>query len=176
MPPRRRQTRPAETGPVHLTKEGLERMKARLAALKASIPALAAEAERTAAFGDRSDNAEYKEAKSTLRRAHSQIWSIEDRLKRVVVIADGPNAAGTIQIGSVVTVERVEGDGGAGASRGGTADGSTAARLKTYRILGSMETNPAQGRISFESPLGAALIGHKQGDVVKVTAGNGVSP
>ncbi len=156
MPMLRRQPRRAEEGPVHLTPEGLDRMKARLASLKQALPDLASEAERTAAYGDRSDNAAYKEAKSILRRTHRQIWSIEDRLKRVVVIAQGPNATGAVQIGSTVTVEPV----------GGVR--------KTFRILGSAETNPTAGRISFQSPLGAALLNQKKGAVVKVQTQNGV--
>lgn len=152
----RRQTRKPEEGPVHLTQEGLDRMNARLAHLKKELPELAAEAERAAAMGDRSDNAAYKDAKSILRRTHRQIWSIEDRLKRVVVITEEPTADGTVRIGSTVTV-KLDKD----------------PQEKIFRILGPMETKPEGGRISFQSPLGAALLNHKKGDVVSISTANG---
>src|SRR3989344_2893662 len=91
-----------DTGPVHLTPEGLKRLQERLAKLKKALPDYIAEAARTAAYGDRSDNAEYKEAKHILRRTHRQIFSLEDQLKRAVIIKSGRNALGTIQTGSVV--------------------------------------------------------------------------
>jgi transcription elongation factor GreA len=155
--PRRQWSRrpPPNTDPVYLTPEGVKRLEARLARLKASLPAAIAETARTSAYGDRSDNAEYKEAKSILRRTHGQIFHIEDQLKRIVVIASGADGAGKIQLGSTVTL---------------TVNGVT----KTFRILGSSETDPTRGRISHTSPLGAALIGHSAGDVVSVQTPGGV--
>ena len=116
--------------------------------LKASLPAVIAETSRTSAYGDRSDNAEYKEAKGILRRTHGQIFNIEDQLRRVVLIPSSTSAAGTIQLGSTVIVE-IKKDGAS----------SGAAARKTFRILGSSETDPGHGRISHTSPLGAALLG-----------------
>lgn len=136
-------------GPIHLTKYGFERMKEQLARLKKSMPDLISEAQRTAAYGDRSDNAEYKEAKSSLRRAQGRIFNLEDQLKRVVVIEQDRNISGTVQLGSTVVVE-IEG------------------RQKTFQILGPHETDPANGRISYKSPLGAALINHRKGDIVTI--------
>jgi transcription elongation GreA/GreB family factor len=144
-----------DTGPVHVTKETLERMKRRLAELKQSLPELAHEAERTASYGDRSENAEYKDAKATLRRTHRQIYSIEDQLKRIVVIEPGTTQHGSIRIGSVVELESTAG-------------------ISTFQILGSKETDPTRGRISFNSPLGAALMNKKKGDSVNITTERGV--
>lgn len=141
--------------PIHLTEEGAAALKEKLARLKASLPHLISEAERTAAYGDRSENAEYKDAKGTLRRTHRQIWSIEDQLKRVVIIKPGPNASHTVGIGSTVTVE---------------IDGAK----KIFQIVGSHETDPAKGRISFNSPLGTTLMGHKEGDIITLQAANGL--
>lgn len=154
--PRRRwsQRPPPNNEPVHLTPEGVERLRARLERLKRSLPAAIEEAARTAAYGDRSDNAEYKEAKGVLRRTKGQILHIEDQLKRVVVIPSGADTAGTIRLGSTVKVR---------------ADG----KISTYRILGPSETDPSHGRISHTSPLGAALVGHKEGDVVTVQTPGG---
>src|SRR3989338_6076754 len=94
-----------DTSPVHLTQDGFDRLKSQLERLKKSLPGLINETQRTAAYGDRSENAEYKEAKSLLRRTHRQIIGIEDRLKRAVIIARGPNASGSVQIGSTVTLQ-----------------------------------------------------------------------
>ena len=162
--PRRQWSRrpPPNYEPVYLTPEGVRRLEARLARLKASLPAVIAETSRTSAYGDRSDNAEYKEAKGILRRTHGQIFNIEDQLKRVVLIPSGAGTAGTIQLGSTVIVE-IKKDG---------VPLSAAAR-KTFRILGSSETDPGRGRISHTSPLGAALLGHTVGDVVVVQAPGG---
>jgi transcription elongation factor GreA len=162
--PRRQWSRrpPPNYEPVYLTPEGVRRLEARLARLKASLPAVIAETARTSAYGDRSDNAEYKEAKGILRRTHGQIFNIEDQLKRVVLIPSGAGVAGTIQLGSTVIVE-IKKDGNA----------SGAVVRKTFRVLGSSETDPGRGRISHTSPLGAALLGHTVGDVVVVKAPGG---
>jgi transcription elongation factor GreA len=163
--PRRQWSRrpPPNNDPVYLTPEGVKRLEARLARLKASLPAAIAETSRTSAYGDRSDNAEYKEAKGILRRTHGQIFNIEDQLRRVVLISSGTGAAGTVQLGSTVVVEIKKDDG----------TPSSPATHKTFRILGSSETDPSHGRISHTSPLGAALIGHGVGDMVAVHAPGG---
>jgi transcription elongation factor GreA len=162
--PRRQWSRrpPPNYEPVYLTPEGVKRLEARLARLKASLPAAIEETSRTSAYGDRSDNAEYKEAKGILRRTHGQIFNIEDQLRRVVVIASGTDAAGVVQLGSTVIVE---------IKKNGAPSSATA--RKTFRILGPSETDPARGRISHTSPLGAALIGHSAGDVVAVQTPGG---
>jgi len=139
---------------IHLTEEGLAHLKEKLARLKRALPNLVAETQRTAAFGDRSDNAEYKLAKSSLRRANWQILSIEDQLKRVTPITAGPDASGRVRIGSMVVLE---------------TDGAE----RTFRILGSHETDPARGRISYQSPLGAALMGRAKGDTVTIQTASG---
>jgi transcription elongation GreA/GreB family factor len=138
-----------------LTPQAHARLKEQLARIKASLPALAAEAGRTADYGDRSDNAEYKEAKSLLRRANRQVLVIEDQLKRVAVIDADEKTTGTIRLGSTVVLELKNVEG-------------SAVRQVTFRILGPYETNPGAGRISQKSPLGAALIGHVKGDTITI--------
>ncbi len=143
-----------DESPIPLTEAGLARLREKLARVKASIPELANEAKRTADYGDRSENAEYQAAKAKLRGAHRQILTLEDQIKRAVVIRSGPGAAGRIQLGSTVVLE----SGG---------------QRMTFEIVGPQETDPDRGRISHESPLGAALIGHGKGDTVSVRAGKG---
>ncbi len=141
-----------DDGPVHLTKEGFKGLQEKLARLKRALPEFIDETRRAAAYGDRSDNAEYKEAKSILRRTHWQILSIKDQIKRVVIIKPGENISGTVQLGSTVVLEAEDG------------------AQRTFLILGKRETNPSEGRISDESPLGASLINRSKGDIV---GGNG---
>ncbi len=141
-----------DESPVNLTAEALAAMKDKVERLKAAIPRLADEAKRTADYGDRSENAEYKDAKGKLRGAHRQILSLQDQIKRAVVIKSGSGAGGKITLGSTVVLE-------------------TGGRALTFRILGPHEADPDKGIISDKSPLGAALIGHKKGDEVKIAAG-----
>ncbi|HEX4103883.1 MAG TPA: GreA/GreB family elongation factor [Candidatus Paceibacterota bacterium] len=139
----------------HVTQEGLDRLQERLAHLKRTLPARAEEARRTAAYGDRSENDEYKTAKGALRRAKWQILSIEDQLKRTAVIKPGSGVGGVVAIGSTVTLEF---EGG----------------KRKFEILGPHETDPTNGRISYLSPLGAAVLGKKKGDAVEVKMGDSV--
>jgi len=168
--PRRQWSRrpPPNNEPVYLTPEGIDRLKTRLEQLKKSLPDAIAETARTSAYGDRSDSAEYKESKGILRRTHGQIFNIENQLRRVVAIPVGATAAGKIQLGSTVTVALKK---GGDISRGHKS--AIALTRKTFRILGSSETDPAHGRISHTSPLGVALIGHSAGDVVTVQTPGG---
>lgn len=151
--------------PFYVTEDGLNRLKEKLARLKKALPELAEEAKRTAAYGDRSENDEYKNAKSALRRTKGQILNIEDQIKRAAIIESGSGASGTIRIGSTVVLEMKGSDGSTGSPRAGAR--------KTFQILGSHETDPTRGRISYVSPLGAALMGRVKGDVVNIKTGTG---
>jgi len=146
----------ADTALIHLTPEGLRHLEEELAHLKRVLPAYIAETQRTAAYGDRSDNAEYKHAKATLRRTNYRILEVEDQLKRVSVIAPTKNQSGVVELGSTVLLE--------------VHDGTQ----KTFRILGSKETNPGAGSISFESPLGAALLGKSKNDSINLETPSGI--
>ncbi len=138
--------RKADIGPIHLTLEGHERLKAELAELKRVLPAYIAETQRTAAYGDRSDNAEYKQAKATLRRTNYRILEVEDQLKRIYIISTDQKGVETVRLGVTVVLELKNGI------------------QKTFQILGSAETNPEKGLISFQSPLGTALMGRCKND------------
>jgi transcription elongation GreA/GreB family factor len=131
-----------------ITPEAIERLRRDLADLRLrQRPQAAAEMRRTAEMGDLSDNAGYSTAKAQLTRINNRILSIEERLKRAVPIERGTGTSGRIHIGSTVVVAR-EG------------------REQTFEILGSHESSPGRGRISYHSPLGAALMDHSTGDDV----------
>lgn len=144
-----------ESDPVYLTAEGLEKLKGRLEYLRKNLPEIVKEVSRTAAYGDRSENAEYKAAKSRLRSTQYQIASIEDQLRKIKVIPDSPDSNGEIKMGSTVKV----------LSRG---------EEKTFRIVGRSEADPSKGMISNESPLGKALIGRKAGEAIKFETQAGI--
>lgn len=138
----------------YLTPEAIARMSQELVDLeKRQRPEAADEVFRTGQMGDLSENAAYQFAKQNLRRINSRILSITEKLKHAVPIARG-SSDGKIRIGSTVVVEA-----------GG--------RQFTFEILGSNETNPARGRISHNSPLGQALLGHKVNDDVALTLPQG---
>jgi transcription elongation GreA/GreB family factor len=154
--PRRRadELKKRDNGPVYLTEDGFARLQEKLARIKRSLPQLIDATAEAAAAGDRSDNAAYTSSKAALRRANWQILEIEDELKRASVITSGPDAAGAVKLGSVVILET---DGG----------------RKKFEIVGPKETDPSAGRISQQSPLGAAIIGKKTGDAVTIKIANG---
>lgn len=132
----------------HLTEAKFNELKNKLERLKFNRPRAAEEVKRLAAMGDFSENAAYQIAKGRLRSMNQKILELEDHLKRAVIIKPDKNS-GLVQLGSQVTV---------------ISDG----RKKIYLILGSSETDPKRGIISSHSPIGAALIGKKINDKVKI--------
>jgi transcription elongation factor GreA len=101
-------------------------------------------------MGDLSENAAYSEAKGRTLRLTARIHSINERIRNAVIIEQGSDD-GKVCIGCTVTV---------------TVNGAE----RTYEILGSQETDPSKGRVSYKSPLGAALLGKAAGDEVVVEA------
>ena len=143
-----------DSGPVYLTETGFERLQGKLARIKRSLPELIDATAEAAAAGDRSDNAAYTTSKAALRRANWRILEIGDELKRAVVITPGPDKNGAAKLGSTVTLK----------TNGGQ---------KKFEIVGPKETDPAAGRVSQESPLGAALIGKIAGGTVTIKTASG---
>src|SRR3989338_9246516 len=141
-----------QSDPV-LTKEKEAEIKRQLDRLKnTSRPTAAAEVSRLAELGDFSENVEYQLAKGKLRGINNAILRLEAQLNRAEIIKP-QRQTDTIQIGHTVTIE-------------------TSDRQKAYQILGSSETDPQKGIISHNSPIGAALVGHRVGDVVTVKLAN----
>lgn len=132
----------------YVTKDALERMKKELERLiKVERSPAAEEVARTAQMGDLSENAAYQYAKQHLRKINDRITLLEERIKHAVVIQKDPS--GKIGIGSTVKV---------------LVDN----KEMTLEILGSQESNPFKGKISYLSPLGNALLGQRVGDKVQV--------
>lgn len=145
-----------EDAPIPLTKIGLRKLEQELERLqKRDLPQAIEDVARTGAFGDRSENAEYQEAKHRLSRTHSRIFYVTERLKRVILIQKPRgNQRQVIQLGSHVIV-------------------AVNGQEKTYDIVGPSESNPGQGRISHVSPLGTALMGHCADETVTLQTEKG---
>jgi transcription elongation factor GreA len=141
---------------VILTKEGLEDLKAKIEYLSTQRRAEVAERIRAAReFGDIAENAEYDDAKNEQAMLEKQIADLEDKLRSATVV-DTPASGDTVTVGVTVHVK----------------DQKTDKSVK-YKIVGSAEANPAEQKLSNESPVGRALIGHKRGDVVSVPVPRG---
>ncbi|MBU1038829.1 GreA/GreB family elongation factor [Patescibacteria group bacterium] len=134
-----------------ITQEKFNELKAKLAKLKISQPQAAEEVKRLAAMGDFSENAGYIMAKGRLRSINQRMLELSEQLKKAQVIKVVKNVS-KIQLGHKVTIV-------------------VAGQQKTYLILGSAETNPGQGTISHNSPIGLALMGRQVGDKVIYQAG-----
>ena len=141
----------------YITAEGLEKLKEEQHHLKTvKTRELAERLDSARQLGDLSENAEYQEAKHQLGQAQMRILQIGELLKTAQIIEQGEGDAGIIRVGSTVVVE----------VRG---------KEKTYEIVGSNEADPAAGRISNESPIGEAFLGHKKGDEVRVETPGGTN-
>ena len=142
---------------VILTPEGLERLKDELQQLQTTRRREVAERIRDAReFGDISENAEYDDAKNEQMMLEQRIAQLEERLRSAQVISAKDVSTDSVQVGSVVSVK----------------DEKTGKSVK-YTIVGSAEANPKENKLSNESPVGRALIGHKRNDVVSVQVPRG---
>ena len=143
--------------PVLLTREGLRRLEEEHDDLVGAKRREIAERIRQARdFGDIAENAEYIEAKNEQSLVEGRIMTLEGMIRNAVVIEEAEREQGVVGVGTTVNVKTVEGD-------------------ERYAIVGPAEADPLQGRISNESPLGRALLGHKAGDEVEWSAPSGVS-
>lgn len=141
------------TDDIQLTKEGLEKLKAELQALKTvKRQELAARLSAAKELGDLSENADYQTAKEELSWVEGRINELEHMINRAQVV--GAPTAGVVSIGSTVTTQ---------------VNGQT----RIFSIVGATEADPSHGKISAESPLGAALLSAKEGDDVLVKTPTG---
>jgi transcription elongation factor GreA len=137
----------------YLTEEGAAELRSELEDLKSvKRPALAAKLKEAISQGDLSENADYHDAKEQQAFMEGRIDYLENLLRSAVIIPENNHKASVINVGMEVTVQ----------------EGSETP--ETYMIVGAAEANPREGKISNESPLGRALMGHKVGDKIKVDA------
>lgn len=102
-------------------------------------------------FGDLSENSEYDEAMNEQAKLEAKIARLENDIRNANILDEDNLNAGVVHPGSKVKVENVE-----------------TGKKSEYTILGPSESNPSQGIISDQSPIGKSLIGNRKGDVVDV--------
>lgn len=139
---------------IKVTDDGLKKLQDELELLKTEGRKDIAEKIKVArGYGDLSENSEYDEAKNEQAKIEARIVEIESMLKNVEIIKDIKGAAKTVMVGVKVKVYDENFD-----------------EEDVYQIVGSTEADPTSNRISDESPVGKALLGHKVGDTVTVDA------
>ena len=140
-----------------ITPEGLEKLKEEIDFLSTTKRReVAARIKEAREFGDISENAEYDDAKNEQALLEGRIAQLEERLRRATVIDEKALGTDEVKVGSIVHVK----DQKSGNSQ-------------KFHIVGSTEANPAEQKLSNESPIGRALIGHKRNDVVAVDVPRG---
>ena len=143
---------------IWLTEREVEKRRQKLDYLKGERRLEIAEMLKIArGFGDLSENAEYDAAKNEQAKNEYDIAVLEDELQHVHIIDETTLASGGVNIGTSVTVRN-------------TKSGFET----TYQIVGTTEADPRKGKISNESPIGAALMGRKAGEKVDVHTPGGL--
>lgn len=134
----------------HLTKDGVKELEAELADLVARRPDLAERIKSAREFGDLAENAEYSSARQEQEQVETRISEVEHILQNVEVIKK-PKGDSKVQLGSSVSLKDASG------------------KKKQFQVVGTVEADPLNGKISDESPIGKALLNKKVGDDVEIT-------
>lgn len=125
---------------INLTKAGKADLEKELAELIAQRPAIAERIATARAFGDLSENQEYTDARAEQNKVENRIIEIQETLKNAVLIKT--RKSDKVNIGSTVTI-------------------TMSGKKFTYTMVGPVEANPLEGKISHESPIGKELLGRK---------------
>jgi transcription elongation factor GreA len=141
---------------ILVTKEGLEELQRELKKLKeVDRVQIVEEVKEARLQGDLSENADYDAAKNRQAQIEKRIFDIENTINNAQIIEDlnaGLKGKKTVVVGATVTFKET---GARGVE-------------ETFKIVGSTETNPSEGKISNESPLALAMLDHREGDEVTV--------
>jgi transcription elongation factor GreA len=142
---------------VLLTPEGMEKLKGEIQFLTTEKRREVAERIKHAReFGDISENSEYDDAKNEQAMLEQRIAQLEERLASARVIEAIATPSGVVAVGTRVRLRDID-----------------ANETIEYTIVGSAEANPAEHKLSNESPVGKAIIGRKKGETVEVAAPRG---
>jgi transcription elongation factor GreA len=133
----------------YLTADGVQELKTELDELIAQRGPIAERIKTAREFGDLSENAEYSSARQEQERVEGRIAEIEAILLNVEIIKK-PRGDSKVQLGSFVKLK----DGGG--------------KAKEFQVVGTVEADPMNGKISDESPIGQALLGKKEGEEVEI--------
>ncbi len=144
---------------VLLTEEGYERLEEELNHLvNVKRREIAKRIKVAREFGDISENSEYDDAKNEQAFIEGRIKEIENMLRNARVVKEDEINDKTVNIGTTVRLQEKE-----------------SGEETTYTIVGSAESDPLEGKISNESPIGKSIIGHNIGDIVKVEIPAGIA-
>lgn len=139
----------------YVTAEGLEKLKAELKELKATKrPEMVKRVARARDYGDLSENSEYSNAREELNLIDQRIEELEEALRSAQVVKKHKDDDNQVGVGEVITVK---------------TNGTT----KTYTLVGEMEADPTENKISVSSPIGKALLGKKEGEDVNIETPGG---
>ena len=139
----------------HLTKEGIEELKSEVDGLIAQRGPIAERIKSAREFGDLAENAEYTSARQEQERVEGRISEVEHILQNVDVIKK-PKGGRLVQLGSTVKLKN---------------DGKT----EEFTVVGTVEADPLEGKISDESPIGQALLGKKENELVEIKTNGDVT-
>ena len=140
---------------VPMLAEGYEKLTADLKVLRAERPLIVDAIEEARAHGDLSENAEYHAAKERQGQVEASISDIEDKVSRAQIIDPATLSGDRVIFGATVTLLDEE------------------EKPIRYQIVGQTEADAGKGRISYNSPIGRALIGKQLGEEVEVTVPSG---
>jgi transcription elongation factor GreA len=132
-----------------LTKDGVTELEAELASLVAERSSIADRIKTAREFGDLAENAEYQSARQEQEKNENRIAEVQHILQNTQLIKT-PRGDSKVQLGSKVSLK--------------SADG----KKKEFQVVGTVEADPLEGKISDESPLGKAVLGKKEGDQVEI--------
>lgn len=136
----------------HLTQDGKVELETELSELKNRRTEIAEKIANARDYGDLSENAEYDAAREEQAQLESRVAELEEILQNADIIKPA-KSNGTVQVGSTVDLKN--------------------GKKVTYQIVGPVEADPLEGKISNESPIGAALMGKKVGDKVTIETPKG---
>ena len=140
-----------------ITPEGLEKLKTELEELQTTRRREVAERIKEAReFGDIAENSEYDDAKNEQAMLEARIAGLEEKLRAAQVVSSKDLGTDIVKVGVTVNIKD---------EKTGESD--------KYTIVGSAEAKPSEKRLSNESPVGKALLGHKRGDTVDVSLPSG---
>jgi transcription elongation factor GreA len=134
-----------------ITTEGKAELEKELSELKSRRAEIAEKIAAARDYGDLSENAEYDAAREEQSIVETRVIEIEDILQNFEIIK--PKSGGTVHVGSTVELKN--------------------GKKVTYKVVGPVEADPMEGKISNESPIGAALMGKKAGDKVTIKTPKG---
>lgn len=140
-----------------ITPDGLSKLEQELEHLRTvRRPEVAEKIHRAKEMGGTDHNAEYEEAKNDMAFVEGRILTLEEEIKKAVIIKAEPTSHHEVNMGCQVIVKDQDG------------------RQGQYTIVGIDEVNPNDGKISYQSPVGRALLGRKVGEKVEVVVPGGV--